>query len=337
MPVYLYWGEDTYRLSKAVQSLQQQVLDPDWRSFNLDKVDISPGPEGLAQVIQGLNQAMTPPFGLGDRLVWLLNPLIGATADLLPEFERTLSALPSCSHLLLTQTTKPDGRSKLTKLLQKEAQVTEFALIPPWKTAQIVQMVKQAAHDLEVHLTRAAGEHLADAVGNDTRRLYGELEKLKLYALSLTGSNQRLGIDVVQQLVSSSTQSSLQLAETIRQGQTDQALGLVAALLTLNEPSLKIVATLTRQFRTWLWVKLMVVSGEPDDREIARVAEIGNPKRIYFLRQDVQDVSGWQLRQVLACLLDLEVALKQGEEARSTLMTHVVEMSQLCQRDPEAP
>lgn len=333
MPVYLYWGEDTYRLSKAVQSLQQQVLDPDWRSFNLDKIDISSGPEGTAQVIQGLNQVMTPPFGLGDRLVWLLNPLVGATTALLPEFERTLPALPTNAHLLLTQTTKPDGRSKLTKLLQKEAQVTEFALIAPWKTAQIVQMVKQAAHDLEVRLTQAAGEYLAEAVGNDTRRLYGELEKLKLYAHSDSAATQRIGIDVIQQLVSSTTQNSLQLAEKIRQGQTDQALGLVAELLALNEPSLKIVATLTRQFRTWLWVKLMVVSGEQDERAIARAAEVGNPKRIYFLKQDVQPLSSLQLRQVLACLLDLEVALKQGEEARSTLMTKVVEMSQICHSD----
>lgn len=336
MPVYLYWGEDTYRLSKAVQSLQQQVLDPDWRSFNLDKIDISAGPEGTPQVIQGLNQAMTSPFGVGGRLVWLINPLVGATADLLPEFERTLPVLPLNAHLLLTQTAKPDGRSKLTKLLHQQAQVIEFALIPPWKTAQIIQRVKQVARDLDVRLTQAAGEHLAEAVGNDTRRLYGELEKLKLYAISSPGAEQRIGIDVVQQLVVSSTQNSLQLAETIRQGQTDQALGLVAELLTLNEPSLKIVATLTRQFRTWLWVKLMVVSGEQDERVIARTADVGNPKRIYFLRQEVQPVSGWQLRQVLACLLDLEVALKQGEEPRSTLISKVVEMSQLCQGDPMA-
>lgn len=336
MPVYLFWGEDTYRLSKAVQALHQEVLDPEWLSFNLDKIDVASGSDGTASVIQGLNQVMTPPFGLGHRLVWLTNPLVGATADLLPEFERTLPDLPPTSHLLLTQTTKPDGRSKLTKLLQKQAQVTEFALIPPWKTAQILQMVKRAAHDLQVPLTQAAGEQLADAVGNDTRRLYGELEKLKLYSLSSDAQNKtkRIGLEIVQHLVSSTTQNSLQLAETIRQGQTDQALGLVAELLNLNEPGLKIVATLIRQFRTWLWVKLMVVSGEQDERVIARAAEVGNPKRIYFLKQAVQTVTCQQLRQSLSCLLDLEVALKQGEAPRSTLITTVVEMSHICQANP---
>jgi len=334
MPIYLYWGEDTYRLSKAVQSLHQQVLDPDWQSFNADKIEVAAGTDGTAQVIQGLNQAMTPPFGIGQRLVWLVNPLVGPTADMLAEFERTLPALPSSSHLLLTQTTKPDGRSKLTKLLQKVAQVTEFSPIPPWKTDQILQRVKRAAHELDVKLTQAAGEQLAAAIGNDTRRLYGELEKLKLYALSSTAPEQRIRLEIVQQLVLSTTQSSLQLADTIRQGQTDQALGLVAELLNLDEPSLKIVATLIRQFRTWLWVKLMMTSGEQDERVIARAAEVGNPKRIYFLKQAVQPLSSQQLRQSLGCLLDLEVALKKGQEARSTLMMAVVEMSHICQFDP---
>lgn len=328
MPVYLYWGEDTYRLSTAVQSLHEQVLDPAWKSFNVDKIEVSSGPEATAQIIQGLNQAMTPPFGMGERLVWLVNPLVGSTSEIFSEFERTLTALPPTSHLLLTQSTKPDGRSKLTKLLQKQGQVSEFALIPPWKTTEILQMVKRAAHDLDVKMSQAAGEQLAEAVGNDTRRLYGELEKLKLYALSTTHS--LIGVDVVQQLVRSSTQNSLQLAEAIRQGQTDHALGLAAQLLDSNEPSLKVVATLTRQFRTWLWVKLMVESGEQDERVIAKAAEVNNPKRVYFLKQAIQHIGPQQLRHTLECLLDLEVGLKQGEDARSILITKVIEMSQIC-------
>ena len=329
MPVYLYWGEDTYRLSEAVQSLHQQVLDPAWQSFNVDKIDISSGTEGTAQIIQGLNQSMTPPFGRGQRLVWLVNPLVGATSEIVAEFERTLSMLPSTSHLLLTQKTKPDGRSKITKLLQKQGQVCEFALIPPWKTTEILQMVKRVAHDLEVKMTQAAGERLAEAVGNDTRRLYGELQKLKLYSLS-SATGQLIDIDIVQQLVRSTTQNSLQLAEAILQGQPEQALGLLSELLSINEPSLKISATLTRQFRTWLWVKLMMESGEQDERVIAEAAEVGNPKRIYFLKQAVQTIHLRQLRQTLACLLDLEVSLKRGEDAHSVLMTKVIEMSQVC-------
>ena len=213
MPAYLYWGADDYRLAQAVQILQDQVLDPAWLSFNCDKVQAA-GADATEQMIQGLNQAMTPPFGMGQRLVWLVNPPLGrAAGDFVTELERTLPALPATSHLLLTLNTKPDGRSKITKLLQTHATVTEFSPIPPWKTEQLLQSVQGAATQVGVTLTAAAAEQLVEAVGNDTRQLYGELEKLKLYAAATTDgpSPQPMGAEIVLRLVSATTQNSLQL------------------------------------------------------------------------------------------------------------------------------
>ncbi|HEY9825342.1 MAG TPA: hypothetical protein V6D19_07835, partial [Stenomitos sp.] len=89
-------------------------------------------------------------------------------------------------------------------------------------------------------------------------------------------------------------------------------------------------ATLIKQFRTWLWVKLMVVAGERDERAIAKAADIANPKRIYFLTQDVSTIAVSQLQQALSLLLDLEVALKQGQEPRGTLHTKVIELCSTC-------
>lgn len=34
MPIYLYWGEDDFAIQKAVASLHDRVLDPQWISFN---------------------------------------------------------------------------------------------------------------------------------------------------------------------------------------------------------------------------------------------------------------------------------------------------------------
>lgn len=59
------------------------------------------------------------------------------------------------------------------------------------------------------------------------------------------------------------------------------------------------MATLTKQFRTWLWVKLMLEAGERDERRIAQAAEVANPKRIYFLQRDVQRLSTHQLQEIL--------------------------------------
>ena len=326
MPIYLYWGEDDFALTQAVNELREAVLDPSWVSFNYDKIS----PDQPDAIIEGLNQAMTPPFGMGKRLVWLVETIVcqQCSETLLAELERTLPAIPEESVLLLTSSHRPDGRLKSTKLLQKYAEIREFPLIPPWKTEQIVQQVQSCSKKVGVKLTASAAALLAESVGNDTRQLYNELEKLRLY---VGDSAQPLDEGTVATLVTSNTQNSLQLAAAILQGNGAKALELVADLINKNEPALRIVATLIGQFRTWLWVKLMVSEGERDQKAIAAAAEVINPKRIYFLTREVQSLSLNQLISTLRVLLELEVNLKTGAEPLLVLQTKVIELCQICQ------
>lgn len=327
MPVYFYWGEDDFAIEKAIGLVRDRILDPLWTSFNYTVLpnDLPDAP------IQGLNQVMTPPFGTGGRLVWLANTTLcqQSSDNVLSELERTLPVIPENSYLLLTSSHKPDERLKSTKILKKFAEFKEFSLIPHWKTELLMQSVSQAAQSVGVKLTHSSVEMLADAIGNDTRLLYNELEKLRLYA---EGSNQPLDTDSVAQLVRNTTQNSLQLAATIKTGDTARALAILIDLINACEPSLRIVATLIGQFRTWLWVKLMIESGERNSQVIAKAAEIGNPNRIYYLQKEIQSVSVQQLIASLPILLDLEVSLKQGVSEISALQTKVIELCQVYQR-----
>ena len=326
MPIYFYWGEDEFTLQKAVTSLRDRILDPQWSSFNYSQL----APEQPNAVIEALDRVMTPPFGSGSRLIWLVNTTIcqHCGEDVLTELKRTLPVVPDTSVLLLTSRSKPDGRLKSTQLLQNYASFEEFSLISPWDTKQLLQQVQKAAASVGVKLTQRSVELVVESVGNDTRQLYSEMEKLLLYA----GDNrQPLDVDVVAELVRGNNQNSLQLAAAIRCGDVSKALLLVAQLIDRNEPGLKIVATLIGQFRTWLWVRLMMNDGERSDRAIALAAEVSNPKRIYFLQQEVKQLSLGQLVSTLPLLLELEVSLKQGREQMSTLQTKVIELCQIFQ------
>jgi DNA polymerase III subunit delta len=319
MPADNFWGDDDFALQNAVNDLRQRTLDSDWASFNYDAIP--------AEVVNGaglaLNQAMTPPFGLGQRLVWLANTSLGQRCPepVLTEFERTLPHLPDTTVLLLTSAAKPDGRAKFTKLFKTWGELREFATIPPWKTDQIRQQVVTVAKQRGLALESATVDLLAEAVGNDTRQLHLELEKLALY----WGANpQPIPPAVAAELVTVSTQTSLKLAHTLKQGDIATAISLVNDLLDRNEPALRIVATLVRQFRLWLWLK--VLAGLPSDAEIAAAAEVTNPKRIYFLKQEVRSLSLTQLQQTLPLLLELESDLKRGRDERATLQTKVIEL-----------
>lgn len=329
MTIYFYWGEDDFAIEQAVTILRDRILDPMWTSFNYTAFL----PDQSDAVIAALNQVMTPPFGSGGRLVWLINTNVcqQCPENVLAELTRTLPVIPDNSCLLLTSRNKPDERLKSTKLLKQHAtEYKEFPLIPPWKTELLIQAVNQAAHTLGVKLTAKSAEVLAEAVGNDTRLLYNEMEKLSLYA---GGSHQPIDVDTVTLLVRNTTQNSLQLAAAMRTGDTVKALSVLADLINAAEPELKIIATLVGQFRTWLWVKMMVESGERNPQAIAQAAEVGNPKRIYFLQQEVQSLSLRQLISCLPLLLELEFSFKKGSGDIAVFQTKVIELCQLCRRN----
>ncbi|MEO0408424.1 MAG: DNA polymerase III subunit delta [Cyanobacteria bacterium P01_A01_bin.135] len=319
MPTYFFWGDDDYSLSQAVQKLCQQALDPAWASINQDKYTAD------SDAMMALAQAMTPPFGAGQRLVWLAGTGLGQQCPkpVLAELQRTLPNVPETTVLLLTATPKPDGRLKSTKLLQQHAQVREFATIAPWKTDQLIRQVEQAAAARQLPLGPKVAELLAEAVGNDTRQLHSELAKLQLYT-----QGQTVTAEAVAQLVNTYTQSSLKLAAAIRQGDTATALTQLQELLNRNEAGLRILAVLVGQFRTWLWVKLLVEAGERDERAIAQAAEVRNPKRIYFLKQEVKRLRLTSLQRSLAVLLELEAGLKLGG-GEMLLQTKVIELCHL--------
>lgn len=325
MPIYLYWGEDDFAIAQAVKEIQTNTVDPDWSSFNYHKIT----PDQSDAVTQALNQAMTPPFGMGRRLVWLVDTPIPhqCSQQTTSELERTLPAIPDTCLLLLTSKHKPDARLKSTKLLQKYATIQEFSPIPPWKTEQLVSRVQQEARRYKLRLDLSGAEFIAQAVGNDTRLLDNELQKL---SLAVTNINIPLTLATIEALVTSNTTSSLQLANACTKGKPEVVLELLADLIQRNEPPLRIVATLTGQFRTWLLLKLAIESGEKDERIIAQTAEIINPKRIYFLKQEISHLNSRKLLQVLPLLLELEANLKKGAEPVSTLQNSLIRLCQTC-------
>lgn len=323
MAVYFYWGDDDYQISQAVKKLINTYVDPMWRDFNYIKINAT----GDLEVMDGLNQAVTSPFGMGGRLTWLADTTIAqrCSDSLLIELERTFNYLPVDSYILFTASNKPDGRAKSTKLIQKYAKVLEFSLIPSWKPDAIAQLVRQAAAEIDLKITSDGVDLLVDAIGNDTRRLTMELQKLQL---SHYGKTKPISAKEIDALVQVSAHNSLQLATAIRTANISQSLSLLGELIRNNEVGLRICATLVGQFRTWLLIKLMQESGERDDKTIAEAAEISNPKRIYFLKQEVQGLNSQKLMRSLSILLRLEADLKHGKDETATLQTAIIELCQ---------
>ena len=318
MPIHLLWGDDEAARTRAVDGLIERLVDPAWATINLSRLDGN----DPSQAAQALEEARTPPFGGGARLVLLQrSPFCNqCPAELADQLEASLELIPESCHLLLVNPAKPDGRLRTTKTLQKLAKAGSgavfeqtFALPAIWDGAGQVELVARTARELGLQLEAAAAEALADAIGSDSARLASELEKLSVF---VAGAGQPAAITqaAVQALVGGQSTSALAVGDALLAGKPADAITLVDALLAANEPGLRIVASLTSQIRGWLWVALLDRKGENDVAVIARAAGIGNPKRIYVMRKQIRGKPPALFLRLLGQLLEVEADLKRGAD-----------------------
>lgn len=183
--------------------------------------------------------------------------------------------------------------------------------------------MQREAQQRNLALSPAAAQKLAEAVGNDSRRLAMELEKLALFT---AGQQDPISPEQVEALVPASAYNSFQLAGSLRKGNLEQALRILTHLLDHNEPALRILAVLVGQFRTWLWVRLLLDQGERDPKVIAQKAEIGNPNRVYFLQKEVGSLKTTALLKAMQQLLQLEYNLKQGQPERDAFQEALIQI-----------
>ena len=313
MPIHLYWGEDEAARSRAVDGLVGQLVDPAWASINLSRLDGNDS----SQALQALEDARTPPFGAGARLVLLQrSPFCSpGPAELAERLEASLTLIPETCHLVLVSPGKPDARLRSTKALRKVAEEKSFLLPAIWDGEGQVDLVQRTAAELGLRLEPAAAEALAEAIGSDSARLASELEKLALHATAPeSGPPALITAAAVEALVGGRSTSALAVGEALLAGQGAEAIARADALLAANEPALRIVAALTSQIRGWLWVSLLEQQGEQDTAVVAKAAGMANPKRIYVMRKQLRGRRPDQLLTLLTQVLEVEAALKRGAE-----------------------
>ena len=313
MPIHLYWGDDEAARSRAVDGLVGQLVDPAWASINLSRLDGNDS----SQALQALEEARTPPFGAGARLVLLQrSPFCSpGPAELAERLEASLTLIPETCHLVLVSPGKPDARLRSTKALRKVAEEKSFLLPAIWDGEGQVDLVQRTATELGLRLEPAAAEALAEAIGSDSARLASELEKLALHATAPeSGPPAPITAAAVEALVGGRSTSALAVGEALLAGQGAEAIARADALLAANEPALRIVAALTSQIRGWLWVSLLEQQGEQDTAVVAKAAGIANPKRIYVMRKQLRGRRPDQLLTLLTQVLEVEAALKRGAE-----------------------
>ena len=321
MPIHLIWGDDYEACNREIEEIIQTVIDPSWKSFNYSQIDGN----DQKQNFRALEEVQSAPLGSGGRVVLVRrSPFCnGCSIELANKLQQTIKLIPNNTYLILNNSNKPDKRLKTTKLIEKSIQSNSFSkeksfLLPlPWDINGQRNLVKNILYKLNLKMNHEAIDLIVECIGNDSSLINTELQKLSLFSEAIntnltTDKPREISKELVKKLIQNNSTNALEIANLLLKGEIFIALNKIQSLLKNGEPALRLIITLTGQSRGWLWVHLLDLQGNQDVKEIAKLAGIANPKRIFVIRKQIQDKSLETLLELMKKLLKIEASIKSG-------------------------
>ena len=321
MPIHLIWGDDYEACNREIEELVNTIIDPSWKSFNLSQID---GNEPK-QNFRALEEVQSAPLGSGGRIVLIRrSPFCnGCSIELSTKLEQVIKLIPQNTHLILNNLKKPDKRLKTTKLIEKNIKLNNlsneksFILPLPWDINGQRNLVRENLHRLNLTMKSETIDLIVESIGNDSSLINTELQKLKLLSESTDrrlnkNEPQEVTKELVKKITQNTSTNSLEIANLLIKKEKIAALNKIHSLLKNGEPALRLITTLTGQARGWLWVHLLDKKGNQDIKEIAKLAGIANPKRIFIIRKQIQGQSFEALLELMKKFLIIEVSIKSG-------------------------
>ena len=333
MPIQIIWGDDLNACNKFIQEIIDQKVSKSWGEINVSYLN---GDEAN-QIKQAFDEILTPPLGDGSRVVVLKNNPIftNKNEEIRIKFEKIYQNIPSNTFFILQNTKKPDTRLKSTKfihnLIKKDLAIeTSFSLPDIWDYEGQKRYLGNIANSMNINLGKGAAELILDSIGNESFNLKSELAKAKLYLSSSNNDENKeltLKSDDINKIFNDHQSNIFKVIDHLLQNNINESLIEIHYLLKKGEPPLRLNAGLISQIRMHTIVKLLHKSGEQDLGEICKIANISNPKRIFFIRKKVKNTSAVFLIKLMSNFLDIESSLKKGNNPINVFTENLVNLS----------
>lgn len=242
--LYLLYGADELARAEALAELKS-VVPADLADLNLTIL------EGRKLKVDPLAAACEAfPF-LSDRRLVIVEDALKQlkSADVRDAIKAYLPKVPETTDVIFVEREDFDKRSSLFTFLKKSATVREFL---PKEGADLQRWLADRAKRLGVQLAPDAGALLVEFVGNESRSLTNELQKLAAYV----GPGATIGRDDVRLLVQDSGESSVfAFVDALAARQLGSALTLLHGLLDDGQAAIYLQFMIARQVRILLQVK----------------------------------------------------------------------------------
>ena len=332
MPIQIIWGNDTDASNKEIERIIDLHVSKDWSNLNVSKFN----GDDPKQIFQALDEMLTPPLGDGSRVVIIKNsPILNfKNDDISNKFEMNAKIIPNSTYLILQNTHKPDSRMKTTKFIknllkQDIASELSFNLPSIWDKNSQINYIQNIAKEMHIDFDREVGEKILDSIGIDNSRLINELEKAKLY---LEGKNKStyskltLKEKDIDDIFNDNQSNIFKILDFLLEEKIPESLIEINNIINKGEPPLKFTIGLINQLRVHTIVLLLM--HEKDLEKISNLANISNPKRIFFIRKKIKNCSPNFLINLMIKFLNIEASIKKGNNSINVFTENLITLTQ---------
>ncbi len=310
-PVYLFHGPDDFLLEKILKQIRETFIPEAARDFNLSIFDgdsrVNPG--DIFDAVRSL------PFLSSNRLIIVRRADHIPASDLevlIPYLEK-----PVDTTCLILVALKPDFRLKFFKCIKKLGHAVNFREL---NDRQVIPWIKTEAREIGLNIQMEACRHLQEIVGNRSRTLHTELEKLYL-----RHGSKEISVSEIKELsVYSRMYTIFELMDEISQRRKAQSLSILNRYLEEEgkDAAFGIIGMLTRQIRIIFQAKVFTSERVPKP-EMAK--KLGVPG--FLVSKVLDQARRWQeddLEKALVLLYQADGRLKLGSQARLVLENFVL-------------
>lgn len=306
--VYLVLGQERYFIEKVRESLFENTLEEESKDLNFVSFDMKED-----TINDAIYEASSLPFFGDKKLVFIEDSYFltgrrvkNAPDHHLEELEDYLKAPSEFTvFVMFAPYEKLDRRKKLTKLLEKKAEIIN---VSEAKTADASRYIQQLVQEKGYQFSRDAFQLFIERTDSKLSAMIHELEKLFLYHKE----TKKITTESINQLIPRTfEQNVFALNNLVLNGEVNASIELYQDLLTQKEEPIKIVALLISQFRRLLQVKILQKQGYHQG-DIAKILK-SHPYPVKLALQSVPKYQQTLLSEALSYLIDADFKMKTGQ------------------------
>ena len=174
--VKLFYGDDTYSLSKALKVLEQEFFNSNFGDININKFD------GSSLSYDGyLRSVSAMPFLAKQRLIIIRGFIKDGDEKLKEYIAENANKIPDTAEVILVEEGEVAKNLKIYKAIAKRGELNYF---PLRKGYELEKWLVTYSREKKIPLSPLVAKYLIATAGNNAWRLTNELEKLDLYRLA---------------------------------------------------------------------------------------------------------------------------------------------------------